>query len=130
MSDFVVLDRYFQSYEAHLAKNVLEAAGIECVLLNEISTQVYNFFNPGGGGIVLKVRSEDLQTAQELLSKQHPELEIDENYEVGLPENEKTQVGTVELPRSNRSIEMLLFVAAALIVLLALAAYIARILQS
>lgn len=88
MADFVTLDRYFTSQEAHLVRNKLEAAGIECIILNELSTQVYNFHSPANGGIILKVRNTDLEAARDISSHTFDELALDEEFEVGVEETE------------------------------------------
>jgi len=88
MSQYVVLDNYFSPYQAHLDKNFLESAGVECALLNELSTQVYNFHTPGDGGIILKVKTEQLDLAHRLLSADKTDFELDENFEVGEEEAE------------------------------------------
>lgn len=126
MGDFVVIERYFQAHEAHLAKNALEAAGIKCMLLNEISTQVYNFFNPGSGGILLKVQEEDIDLSREILST--GQLAIDETFEVGAPEIEAQTISPETTNHWTNSIATWVFLLAALVILFALAAFIAQVL--
>jgi len=119
MSDFVTLDRFFTSQEAHLVRNKLEASGIECVILNELSTQVYNFHAPTNGGIILKVRTTDLETAREIAGSTFDELQLDEEFEVGTEEAYVAASSSESRPtRGSYSLALLLF---GLMVLIALA---------
>jgi len=117
MAEFVTLDRYFTSQEAHLIRNKLEASGIECVILNELSTQIYNFHAPTNGGIILKVRSEDLDTAREIANNTFDELQLDEEFEVGTQETENP-VREASGSKNSSSLALLLF---GLMLLIALA---------
>jgi len=123
MADFVTLDNYFTSQEAHLVKNKLEAAGIECVILNELSAQIYNFHAPANGGILLKVRKNDLQTAQDLLATDMFGVEIDEDFEVGFMESEAENDSTQAIPLQQGHSWLLLLLG--LVILVALAYLIA-----
>ena len=117
MAEFVTLDRYFTSQEAHLIRNKLEASGIECVILNELSTQIYNFHAPSNGGIILKVRSEDLNLAKEIANNTFDELQLDDEFEVGAQETQEP-IRKVSGNRNSSSMALLFF---GLLLLLALA---------
>lgn len=59
--------------EALLAKGSLESAGIEAYLVDDNMVRIYWFYSNLLGGIKLKVKSEDLEVANEILNQPIPE---------------------------------------------------------
>lgn len=67
--NFVKVMTFNQSFEAQLAKNLLENEGIESLMSGEHTSDVL-FGNPGlGDQIVLQVREEDAQRAAGILAE-------------------------------------------------------------
>lgn len=76
MSEFVTLGKFFNGIEAHQIKNLLDQEHIQCLIQNEISSQVYNFHTPSDGGVLIKVHRSDLQKALSILNYQSQEDKI------------------------------------------------------
>lgn len=66
MSDLVTIQEFSRLIEGHIAKDILEDAGIECFLLDEFSSQLY-----GGAysGVRLQVKVEDADKAKKILTQ-------------------------------------------------------------
>lgn len=64
----VTVAQYLMPVEAHILKSQLEAAGIPAAVFNENFSTIYPFAAQLTGGVFLKVRSEDLERAQEILA--------------------------------------------------------------
>lgn len=56
-------------HEAHLAESYLKSEGIDCVLVDEMTVQVHNFYSNAIGGIKLQVRESDYAEGLEVLKK-------------------------------------------------------------
>ncbi|MCI9608401.1 MAG: DUF2007 domain-containing protein [Muribaculaceae bacterium] len=70
MSDdipLVTIARFSHDWEAHIAKGVLDEAGIPSVINNEIFGSVYPIGFNSIGGLTLLVRQSDADRARELL---------------------------------------------------------------
>ncbi|ROT11524.1 DUF2007 domain-containing protein [Muribaculaceae bacterium Isolate-104 (HZI)] len=63
----VTLEVYDHDWQAHIAKGVLDEAGIPSIINNEIFGSVYPIGFNSIGGIALKVRGCDVAAAQKLL---------------------------------------------------------------
>lgn len=78
--EFTKVATYNQSFEAQLAKNLLENEGIDSVLAGELTSDAL-FGNVGlGDQIVLKVRQEDAQRAAGILAVVAA-AKLDDNWE-------------------------------------------------
>ena len=64
----VTVESFWNVSEAHLAKNVLQEAGIQAFLANENTTLLFPFWL--GRGVRLKVKRSDVQKALEALKLQ------------------------------------------------------------
>lgn len=67
MADFVTIAVFGDQTEAMVARSVLEAAGIECLLKGEHQIGVQPFLMTGKQGMQLQVFSEDEETAKTVL---------------------------------------------------------------
>jgi hypothetical protein len=77
---FVTVMTFNQSFEAQLAKNLLENEGIESVMSGELTSDVL-FGNPAlGDQIVLQVREDDAQRAAGILATVAA-AKLDDNWE-------------------------------------------------
>ncbi len=72
----VTLKVYTFPYEMAIHKSKLEAFGIECFTQDELTVQIHNFYSNAVGGVKLKVRKSDYETAMEILGE---EYDIQEN---------------------------------------------------
>ncbi|MFT5724704.1 MAG: hypothetical protein ACI9JN_001826 [Bacteroidia bacterium] len=68
MENFVILETYFNSIDAHNAKNHLDTCGIFSQIIGDINATSYNFFTQSNGGIRLYVHKDDFENAQKLLN--------------------------------------------------------------
>lgn len=82
MSDnFVTVATYNRSFEAQLAKNLLEDEGILATLAGELTADTLPFGQAGGGDqIVLQVREDDAQRAAGILAAVAA-AKLDDNWE-------------------------------------------------
>lgn len=65
----ITIKEFNQEYEAYMYKNILENEGIESFVFNDLISTTYPIFNYSTGGIVLKVREQDLERATNILLK-------------------------------------------------------------
>ena len=64
----IVVYRTFQNvYEAHEAKNILEANGVPCFLSNENMSTLYPIFNEDLSGVRLQLFEKDIPIADQIL---------------------------------------------------------------
>jgi hypothetical protein len=70
--DLVTIRQFRDLPEAILARGVLESAGIEAFLADDNIVRMDWFISNLVGGIKLKVRNEDLETANEVLQEPVP----------------------------------------------------------
>jgi hypothetical protein len=66
--ELVTLLQYLQPLEAHILKGRLESEGIQCFVFDENLAINYPFAANLTGGAKLKVRAEDLERANEIIS--------------------------------------------------------------
>lgn len=83
---FVQVATYTYPHEAHLAKGPLEAAGIECFLKDELTTQVNNFYSNAIGGVKLLVNAENKELALSILNQdtvktKNEDFSLDDDFE-------------------------------------------------
>ncbi len=67
--EFVLLNTYVNYIDAHIAKGVLEEAGINCWLKDENTVTVDPILTAAVGGIKLMVAKEQAQRAWDMLEK-------------------------------------------------------------
>ncbi|MDP8263349.1 MAG: DUF2007 domain-containing protein [Candidatus Ancaeobacter aquaticus] len=82
MSDeLVTIATFDKSFEAHMYKSKLEAAGIECFLADENIVGLNWFLSPAVGFIKLQVRESDIARAQNVMDEKidMDDAEIAEN---------------------------------------------------
>lgn len=75
MGKWITVRTFTYPHEAHMAKDKLEATGMEVILQNEISAQIYGFESSDLGGIKLQVKEEDAENALYLLNDSGPNKE-------------------------------------------------------
>lgn len=60
--------QYFSPVEAHLARGLLEAEGVQCVLGNELFNTVDSPVAMATGGVTVRVRTSDFARAADILN--------------------------------------------------------------
>ena len=75
----VVVGRYANEFEAHLARALLEEAGIDCIVNEGTLTRVYGLRLPAGDWATLQVREEDAEKASRLLQEHAQSQRIEED---------------------------------------------------
>ena len=98
MTGWAVAARFLNIGEAEIAASALDAAGIDCDLLDEAIVRVDWFMAQAVGGIKLVVRAEDLAAARDVLTSppaSHPHFE-----DVGAPRSPRRSTAeTAVLPQ-------------------------------
>ncbi len=64
---WIIISSFAQSQEAHYAKSLLEAEGIEVFLKDELTSQVCNHIGSAIGGIKVEVQADDADRAYRIL---------------------------------------------------------------
>lgn len=64
---FVTIARYQYSYEAHIIRGKLESEGIKVFMADDSTIDVHPFISNAIGGFKLKVLSEDVDSAKQIL---------------------------------------------------------------
>lgn len=67
--ELVNLKIFNTEIEAEMVKNYLEVEEVPSFVFGNILANTYNLFNTTSGGVILKVRKEDFEKAEELLAK-------------------------------------------------------------
>lgn len=67
--ELVILKVFNNGIEAHILRNSLEAEGIQCFIQDENIVTVNPLYNFAVGGVKLKVREDDLESARMILSE-------------------------------------------------------------
>lgn len=67
MDNWITVITFVYPHEAHMAKNMLEAGGINTLIVDELTAQVDNFYSNAIGGVKLKVKEKDAEEAIRLL---------------------------------------------------------------
>lgn len=65
--ELVTLQTFYTSFEAHLLKLKLENEGILCFVFDDAMNGLYPLFSSPIGGVKLKINSEDIEKAEELI---------------------------------------------------------------
>lgn len=66
--------QYFSPVEAHLARGLLEAEGVPCVLGNEMFNTVDSLVAMATGGVTVQVRASDFTRAADILNASAQEV--------------------------------------------------------
>lgn len=69
MNDWRILNTFIYPHDAHMAKGYLESNGIEVVLKDELTVQVYNFYSNAIGGVKLLIREPEYDRGLEVLKQ-------------------------------------------------------------
>jgi len=69
MKDLVTIATFTYPYEVAIVKERLIAEGIECVVQDELTVQVNNFYSNAIGGIKLQVGAQDADRALQILKE-------------------------------------------------------------
>lgn len=69
MNDWKFLASFMHTFEAHLAEALLKDSGIETLLENEFTVEVFDGISNALGGVRLLVKKDDYDLAKEILSK-------------------------------------------------------------
>lgn len=56
MNDWITVQTFVYPHEAHIAKAILDAEGIDSMIRDELTVQVYNFISNAIGGVKLQVK--------------------------------------------------------------------------
>ena len=67
--DLVTIAGFPTAHEAHFARIRIEEAGIECVLANEVISNVYWLYTQAMGGVQVQVRRSDAARATAILEE-------------------------------------------------------------
>ncbi len=103
--DFVTIMTFTYPMELAILKGRLEADGIECRVLNELTVQVIPFYSNAIGGIDLQVKKSDVQQAIEILREsnylkdEHPKpskTTLDDATDVNIQIERKIDHKTIE----------------------------------
>ncbi len=66
----VLLEKFFDSTQAHIIRGILESDGIPCFIMDESQNSSVWHLNIALGGVRLMVLSEDLERAREILKEE------------------------------------------------------------
>ena len=66
---FVTIAEFMLPSDVVVARGRLESEGIECILQDELTVQVHNFYSQAVGGVKLQVREEEVELAKRLLAE-------------------------------------------------------------
>lgn len=67
MKNFVEIATFTLPHELAVARTLLESHEMECVVLDELTVQVHNFYSNAIGGIALKVAEAKIPEAEKIL---------------------------------------------------------------
>jgi len=65
--NWITIITFTYPHEAHMAQAYLESKGIDTIIKDELTTQVYNFYSNAIGGVKILVRESDCETGLNLL---------------------------------------------------------------
>lgn len=69
MTNFFEIATFTLPHELAVARTLLESYDIECLVQDELTIQVHNFYSNAIGGIALKVDKNDIAEAEKLLQE-------------------------------------------------------------
>lgn len=83
MNNWITIITFTYPHEAHLAKNMLEAQGVEVIIKDELTAQVNNFYSNAIGGVKLQVEDGNADIALQYLKEAGyiSEENADDDYE-------------------------------------------------
>lgn len=99
MGTWVTILTFTYPHEAHLVKTKLESEGISVLLLDELTTQVNNFYSNAIGGVKLQVEEKDLELSKIILEDLGYINESQYSQKKGLS---KVEIYTAEVPLLNK----------------------------
>jgi len=67
MNDWIILITFIYPQEAYIVKGRLESEGIEVLLKDELTAQVYNFYSNAIGGVKLLAQNSDYDEAYKIM---------------------------------------------------------------
>lgn len=67
--ELITLKIFNNEIDASICSSFLESKGIESFIFNSFSSTIYPVFNNTIGGVELKVKKEDVETAIEILEE-------------------------------------------------------------
>jgi|TARA_R110002020_G_scaffold30237_1_gene95169 preprotein translocase subunit Sec61beta len=95
MTQFTALATFTLPHELAVVQSLLESYQIECLVKDELTVQVHNFYSNAIGGITLSVKPKDLAQAESIL-REH-------NFETHLSlQSENTLASEIEFSESAR----------------------------
>lgn len=84
--ELITFRTFDNSINAHLVKSSLESEGIECYLFDENINTLNPLYNVTVGGIKLKIRNVDIESAEKVISDfESTELKDDFNRKIECP---------------------------------------------
>lgn len=90
MNNWYTVITFDQPHEAHFARNLLEANGINSIIRDELTVQTCNLYSNTVGGVKLDVKEEDMDSAISILKEGGYIIEGSNNIE-----NEDPKVETI-----------------------------------
>ena len=91
--ELVTLKTFDNAIDVHILKNRLESEGITCFVFDEHIVSAYPLYSLSVGGIKLKVREEDVESAKEILKDIYQTPLTDElNSEIICPSCESKSI--------------------------------------
>ncbi|MDX1461508.1 MAG: DUF2007 domain-containing protein [Marinirhabdus sp.] len=115
MGEYVKLATFTLPHELSVVQSLLESYEIECLVKDELTVQVHNFYSNAIGGISLHVKGKDIAQAESIL-KSH-----DFGEHLSLPTS-SMKASEIEFSSSNRfkflKLAIKIIVAAALAVII------------
>ena len=69
MENWSTIITFDKIHEAHLAKGYLESEGVDCIIMDELTVQVNNFYANAIGGVKVVVKNEDFERGIQILKK-------------------------------------------------------------
>lgn len=69
MNNLTEIATFTLPHELVVARTLLESHHIECIVNDELTVQVHNFYSNAIGGIALKVGANDIPNAEKLLKE-------------------------------------------------------------
>lgn len=90
--DLITFRTFDNAINAHIIKTRLESEEIECYLFDENISTLNPLYNLTIGGIKLKIKSTDLEQAEEIVKEsESPELLDEDNKKIECPKCKSTE---------------------------------------
>ncbi len=84
MENWETLITFTHPHEAYLVKGLLESGGIETIVRDELTAQVYSLYSNAIGGVKLDVQQNDFNNANALLIEKGYITVTNEDYKQGI----------------------------------------------